>query len=132
MDLDEGSYMILKAAPGAYSCSRLPLPKTWDSIHRPHVALVVPMNSKILRIMLSEPCDGDTCPLKVSNLDDISHGDIVEVKYSAVEYRYFRKDSGGWTKVGSSDDPFFVEVFTAGLSPLYLVSLDEFSDHADE
>ncbi|MCF2136248.1 MAG: hypothetical protein K9W43_03325 [Candidatus Thorarchaeota archaeon] len=123
MKLDEGSFMVLKAAPGAYSCSSLPLPQSWDPVKRPHVALLIPTGNELFRVMLSTPQNNND-HLEISNLSKIDVGSIIEIRYGEVEYKYFRKDSTGWTNVGASDDPFFVEVFTSGLTPLYLIALE--------
>ncbi len=115
--------MVLKAAPGAYSCSTLPLPQEWDPIRRPHVALLLPSGDGIFRVMLS--CPENHRKLMVnSTIDGVKRGSIIEIRYDETEFSYYRKESSGWTKVGASGDPFFVEVFTSGLNPLYLIALE--------
>ncbi len=131
MKIDEGSYLVLETAVGAFSCKRPKLPRTWDHRNRPHVALLVAASADATRVLLSCPqelsesdCSDDlrshSIELEIRNLDLLPEKSIIEVRMSAVDYSYYRKDGAMWTKIAESTNPFTMEVFSYGLSPMRL------------
>jgi hypothetical protein len=121
--IDEGMLLVLRAANGAYSCRAPPIPKYWNPIDRPHVAVLVPTGSTIMRVFLSKPAaylSDSSEVLEVSDLDVLPEKSIIEVRNDTVEYNYYRKDNNTWTKVAESSSPFMVEVFSHGTTPIVL------------
>jgi len=56
--------------------------------------------------------------LAISDLDHLPIKSIIEIRHDNVEFSYYRKDEGLWTKVAESSSPFMVEVFSHGTSPI--------------
>ncbi|MBD3406428.1 MAG: hypothetical protein GF411_09980 [Candidatus Lokiarchaeota archaeon] len=117
MKLDEGTYVILQSAQGAYACRTLPIPKHWNPISRPHVALLIPDNGKVFKLYLSEPnleCTLEGNPILVSDFDTIPDRAIIEIRYTCLNYCFYRRDRDIWIKVAEADSPFIIEVFSYG------------------
>ena len=123
MTIDEGTYLVLRSASGAFTCRYPPVPKKWNSVDRPHVALLLPDDGNIFSVFLSQPED-DTSKLEqaleVSDLSRIPPKSIIEIRHSNAQYAYYRRDNGSWTKVAEASDPFVVEVFSHGYAPIVM------------
>ena len=123
MTIDEGTYLVLRSASGAFTCRYPPVPKKWNSVDRPHVALLLPDAGNIFSVFLSQPED-DTSKkeqaLEVSDLNRIPPKSIIEIRHSNAQYAYYRRDNGSWTKVAEASDPFVVEVFSHGYAPIVM------------
>ena len=120
MIIDNGAYLMLRSAIGAYTCRKPRVPSKWNSVDRPHVAVLMPSNDKVFRLFLSNPV-GTENPghrLEVANLEELPAKSIVEVRHGNLDYRYYRRDNAMWTKVAESRNPFTVEVFSHGCTPI--------------
>jgi hypothetical protein len=123
MPIDDATYLILRSATGAFTCKYPPVPKMWNSIDRPHVALLIPEDRGIFPVFLSKPVDspvGVARPLETVDLTQMPAKSIIEVRHSSSHYAYYRRDNGSWTKVAEACDPFVVEVFSHGYTPISL------------
>ncbi len=123
MTIDEGTYLVLRSASGAFTCRYPPIPKRWNSVDRPHVALLLPDAGNIFSVFLSNPEDDESKTdrsLEVSDLDRIPSKSIIEIRYSNAQLAYYRRDNGSWTKVAEASDPFVVEVFSHGYAPIVM------------
>lgn len=123
MTIDEGTYLVLRSASGAFTCRYPPVPKKWNSVDRPHVALLLPDVGGIFSVFLSKPEDGESKleqSLEVSDLGRIPPKSIIEIRHSNAQYAYYRRDNGSWTKVAEASDPFVVEVFSHGYAPIVM------------
>ncbi|MHA1862424.1 MAG: hypothetical protein ACTSWA_01545 [Candidatus Thorarchaeota archaeon] len=121
MSIDEGTYLVLRSASGAFTCRYPPVPKIWNSIDRPHVALLLPDTNGIFPVFLSQPeKDGQQQPEKLETVDlsTLPTKSIIEIRHSNAHYAYYRRDNGSWTKVAEASDPFVVEVFSHGYAPI--------------
>jgi hypothetical protein len=123
MTIDEGTYLVLRSASGAFTCRYPPVPKKWNPVDRPHVALLLPDAGNIFSVFLSQPED-DTSKmeqaLEISDLNRIPSKSIIEIRHSNAQYAYYRRDNGSWTKVAEASDPFVVEVFSHGYAPIIM------------
>ncbi len=123
MMIDEGAYLIFQSAMGAFSCRVPALPTEWDASKRPHVAHLVPLEHNVFRVYLSTPkrIPGTVqYQFLIGDLSLLPAHSIIEVRYDSVEFSYYRKDDGIWTKVAESDNPFTLEVFSHGVTPIVL------------
>ena len=123
MTIDEGTYLVLRSASGAFTCRYPPVPKKWNPIDRPHVALLLPDAGGIFSVFLSKPEDDKSKKeqsLQVSDLNRIPPKSIIEIRHSNAQYAYYRRDNGSWTKVAEACDPFVVEVFSHGYAPIIM------------
>ena len=123
MIVDEGVYLILRSAVGAYSCKTPPLPRTWTPTDRPHIANLVCLDSQVFRVYQSTPqrIPGRMAyEFLVNNLDSLPTSSIIEIRYNSMKFCYYRRDNGSWTKVAESNDSFTVEVFSHGSSPVVM------------
>ncbi|KXH77177.1 MAG: hypothetical protein AM326_05550 [Candidatus Thorarchaeota archaeon SMTZ-45] len=123
MTIDEGTYLVLRSASGAFTCRYPPVPKRWNSIDRPHVALLLPNAGVIFSVFLSTPEDDESevdRRLEVSDLDRLPSKSIIEIRHSNAQYAHYRRDNGAWTKVAEASDPFVVEVFSHGYAPIIM------------
>ncbi len=118
MNIDEGAYLVLKSATGAFSCSEPPLPQTWSPTIRPYVALLLLIQDEVQRLLLSHPTKNGT--LEISDIESLPEKSIIEIRTDSRDYSYFRKDKAVWTKVAAAQDPFLVEVFSHGGSPVVM------------
>ncbi|MGY5871208.1 MAG: hypothetical protein RTV72_03095 [Candidatus Thorarchaeota archaeon] len=121
MSIDEGTYLVLRSASGAFTCRYPPVPKIWNSLDRPHVALLLPDMNGIFPVFLSQPeNDGEDSPEKLETVDltTLPTKSIIEIRHSNAHYAYYRRDNGSWTKVAEASDPFVVEVFSHGYAPI--------------
>ena len=120
MIIDKGAYLMLRSAIGAYTCRKPPVPSKWNSVDRPHVAVLMPSNDGVFRLFLSNPV-GTENPgqkLEVTKMEELPVQSIVEVRHCNLDYRYYRRDNGMWTKVAEARNPFVVEVFSHGCTPI--------------
>jgi hypothetical protein len=123
MTIDEATYLILRSASGAFSCRYPPVPRNWNPVDRPHVAMLLPDTAGIFSVFLSNPEDGDSKSrqsLEVSDLDRLPAKTVIEIRHSNSQYAYYRRDNGSWTKVAEASDPFVVEVFSHGYAPIIM------------
>ncbi|MHA2425463.1 MAG: hypothetical protein ACXAEF_11795 [Candidatus Thorarchaeota archaeon] len=123
MTIDEGTYLVLLSASGAFTCRYPPVPKIWNSVDRPHVALLLPDAGTIFSVFLSKPAADQSKKeqsLEVSDLNRIPSKSIIEIRHSNAQYAYYRRDNGSWTKVAEASDPFVVEVFSHGYAPIVM------------
>lgn len=123
MTIDEATYLILRSASGAFSCRYPPVPRYWNPIDRPHVAMLLPDEGSIFSVFLSNPeDDGSNQPqsLEVSDLNRLPIKTVIEIRHSNAQYAYYRRDNGSWTKVAEASDPFVVEVFSHGYAPIIM------------
>lgn len=118
MPIDDATYLILRSATGAFTCKYPPVPKTWNPVDRPHVALLIPEDRGIFTVFLSYP-NSDKA-LETVDLTQMPTKSIIEVRHTSSHYAYYRRDNGSWTKVAEASDPFVVEVFSHGYAPISL------------
>jgi hypothetical protein len=129
MSIDEGTYLVLRSASGAFTCRYPPVPKIWNSVDRPHVALLLPDMNGIFPVFLSKPeDDGDSSSkyLETKDLTTLPTKSIIEIRHSNAHYAYYRRDNGSWTKVAEASDPFVVEVFSHGYAPIVMNMIPTF------
>jgi len=118
--IDKGAYLMLRSAIGAYTCRKPPIPSKWNSVDRPHVAVLMPSDEEVFRLFLSNPV-GTENPghrLEIAKLDELPTRSIIEVRHCNLDYRYYRRDNAMWTKVAEARNPFVVEVFSHGCTPI--------------
>jgi hypothetical protein len=123
MTIDEGTYLVLRSASGAFTCRYPPVPRNWNSIDRPHVALLLPDSNGIFTVFLSTPEEmSSEIPQKLitADLSKLPTKSIIEIRHSNAHYAYYRRDNGAWTKVAEANDPFIVEVFSHGYAPIVM------------
>ncbi|MHA1960842.1 MAG: hypothetical protein ACW99U_11450 [Candidatus Thorarchaeota archaeon] len=131
MNIDEGAYLVLSAAKGAFSTRLPPFPKEWNPIDRPYVAHLISHSDEIFRVYMSNPrsrtanCDLD---LSMQRIEDLPAKSLVEVKHDSIDYSYYRRDSGMWTKVGEAQHPFLIEVYSRGSDPILLTTTHDSRD----
>ena len=102
LNIDDKMYHTLLSSSGSLYFKELPVPRDWSSIHRPHVAVLYCENKKVFRFFLSTPCKNEKiCVWDAKNLE---YNSLVEIKYSDLDYRYYRRDSKAWTMVGEARD----------------------------
>jgi hypothetical protein len=89
---------FLRSTMGSTSYRRLPVPTQWDAVSRPHVALLDSAGDRAFCFFLSHPSPEDR-GLSVAGLRSAEMGTIVEVRHSALDYRYYRRDSEVWRPV---------------------------------
>ena len=129
MTIDEGTYLVLQSASGAFTCRYPPVPKKWNSADRPHVALLLPDAGGIFSVFLSKPEDDESKEergLEVADLNRIPPKSIIEIRHSNAQHAYYRRDNGSWTKVAEASDPFVVEVFSHGYAPIIMNMIPSF------
>ncbi|MFW9844418.1 MAG: hypothetical protein ACFFEV_07570 [Candidatus Thorarchaeota archaeon] len=119
MSIDEGTYLVLRSASGAFTCRYPPVPKIWNSVDRPHVALLIPDMNGIFPVFLSQP-EKDTGYLVTKDLAQLPTKSIIEIRHGNAHFAYYRRDNGSWTKVAEASDPFIVEVFSHGYAPIIM------------
>ena len=118
--IDKGAYLMLRSAIGAYTCRKPPIPSKWNSVDRPHVAVLMPSDENVFRLFLSNPI-GTKNPghrLEIAKLEELPSKSIIEVRHCNMDYRYYRRDNAMWTKVAEARNPFVVEVFSHGCTPI--------------
>jgi hypothetical protein len=122
MTIDEATYLILRSASGAFSCRYPPVPKNWNPVDRPHVAMLLPDSGGIFSVFLSNPENDSKSKqtLEVSDLNRLPTKTVIEIRHSNAQYAYYRRDNGSWTKVAEASDPFVVEVFSHGYAPIIM------------
>lgn len=109
--IDAGIFQALSSSYGAFSCRTPPVPKLWDCVDRPHVALLVPINDDIFPVFLSQPRQTRSGEmLEIVPLNSLPSTSMIEIRHNGADYRYYRRDRVMWTKVGESRNPFHVEV----------------------
>lgn len=123
MTIDEGTYLVLRSASGAFTCRYPPVPRNWNPIDRPHVALLLPDANGIFSVFLSQPEEKESSrPQRLETLDlsRLPTKSIIEIRHSNAHYAYYRRENGAWTKVAEATDPFIVEVFSHGYAPIVM------------
>ena len=117
--IDEGTYLVLRSASGAFTCRYPPVPKKWNPVDRPHVALLIPDVSGIFPVFLSQP-EEESGYLITKDLTQLPTKSIIEIRHGNSHFAYYRRDNGSWTKVAEASDPFVVEVFSHGYAPIVM------------
>lgn len=119
--IDEGTYLVLRSASGAFTCRYPPVPKKWNPIDRPHVALLLHDSNRIFPVYLSQPDPlSNDLDLTTTDLSKLPTKSIIEIRHSNSHFAYYRRDNGSWTKVAEATDPFIVEVFSHGYAPVVM------------
>lgn len=121
--IDEGTYLVLRSASGAFTCRYPPVPKKWNPVDRPHVALLLPDVTGIFPVFLSQPeesSSGSSTYLITKDLTQLPTKSIIEIRHGNSHFAYYRRDNGSWTKVAEASDPFVVEVFSHGYAPIVM------------
>ncbi|TFG34386.1 hypothetical protein EU527_03505 [Candidatus Thorarchaeota archaeon] len=119
--IDEGTYLVLRSASGAFTCRYPPVPKKWNSIDRPHVALLLHDSDRIFPVFLSQPDPySNNLDLETADLSKLPTRSIIEIRHNNSHFAYYRRDNGSWTKVAEANDPFIVEVFSHGYAPVVM------------
>lgn len=128
--IDEGTLLVLKSASGAFTCRKPLIPKKWNPVDRPHVAKLVSTGTNIFRVYLSKPNNSDNISntLEVYELDSLPRNTIIEIKFDSVAFNYYRFEDGLWTKVAESNNPFMMEVFSHGSTPIVIDVSNELVD----
>jgi len=124
--IDEGTYLVLRSASGAFTCRYPPVPKKWNSIDRPHVALLLLDSNRVFPVFLSQPDPNlASDDLETTDLTKLPSKSIIEIRHDNSHYAYYRRDNGSWTKVAEANDPFIVEVFSHGYAPIVMNLITE-------
>ena len=120
--IDEGTLLVLKSASGAFTCRKPLIPTIWNPVDRPHVARLVSTGTEIFRVYLSKPKNSDSTKntLEVLELGSLPRNTIIEVKFDSIAFNYYRYEDGLWTKVAESNNPFMMEVFSHGSTPIVI------------
>lgn len=121
---DIGTYNVLRSAIGSSSHRELPVPRRWDPIDRPHVALIEIIGDHVLSFLISQPstdCEG----IWVKDLGSVQDDTVIEVKHNRSDYKYYRRSGEYWAKVAEKKDQFFVDVYQRGPYPLTVPTLDD-------
>jgi hypothetical protein len=129
MTIDEGTYLVLRSASGAFTCRYPPIPRSWNSLDRPHVALLLPDTNGIFPVFLSQPEvneQGQPKRLETMDLNKLPIKSIIEIRHANAHYAYYRRDKDSWTKVAEANDPFIVEVFSHGYAPVMMNMMAQF------
>ncbi len=82
---DRDTYNVIRLANGCSSHRNLPVPKHWNSVERPHVALVDTSNDRVFCFLLSQPTENNE-EMRVKDLSSIQGTVVVEVKHSHSDY----------------------------------------------
>ena len=97
MTIDEGTYLVLRSATGAFTCRYPPVPKKWNPVDRPHVALLLPDAGGIFSVFLSQPENDKSRKeqsLEVSDLNRLPSKSIIEIRHTNAQLAYYRRASG--------------------------------------
>jgi hypothetical protein len=115
---------VLHTAVGSSTHRTLPVPKHWNSVDRPHVALVESEGDRVFYFLLSQPPNGDG-EIWVKDLESIQGDVVVEIRHNNSDYRYYRRDGKNWTMVAEKRDQFFLDVYQRGSYPIAVATLDD-------
>ena len=120
--IDEATLLVLKSASGVFTCRKPLIPQKLNPVDRPHVARLVSTGTNIFRVFLSKPKNsGETTnTLEVFELDSLPRKAIIEIKFDSVAFNYYRFEDGLWTKVAESNNPFMIDVFSHGSTPIVI------------
>lgn len=85
---------------GNYVIRRPGIPKWWDPVARPHVAVIMrnPMNGEDIRYFLSKCGEKDSkgrTTLDVGDIDTLPEGSLLEVKYNATKANLYKLEMVG-------------------------------------
>ncbi len=119
--IDESTLLIMQSAMGAYTCRTPPIPRKWDSLNRPHVALLIHSDDYIFRVFLSKPSNMPNSNeelLDVSDLESLPQGSVVEIRNDSTDISYYLRENDLWKKVAESKNPFLMEIYSHGSFPL--------------
>ena len=83
-----------------YVIRRPGIPRWWDPVARPHVAVIVknPVNGGATRYFLSRCGEKDSkgrTSLDVGNIDNLPEGTLLEVRYSAIKANLYKLEMVG-------------------------------------
>ncbi|MFX1482818.1 MAG: hypothetical protein ACFFCP_06465 [Promethearchaeota archaeon] len=121
---DTNTYNVIRLAAGCSSYRSLPVPRHWNMIDRPHVALMETLPDRVFCFLVSQPSE-DNDEIWVKDLSTIQGAIVVEVKHNHSDYRYYRRDGQTWTMVAERRDHFFIDVYQRGNHPLTIPTLDD-------
>ena len=121
---DTDTYNVLWLAVGSSSHRNLPVPKHWNSVDRPHVALVESAGDRVFCFLLSQPSENNG-EMWVRDLASVQGNVLVEVKHNNSDYRYYRRDGQNWTMIAEKRDQFFVDVYQRGSYPIAVATLND-------
>lgn len=121
---DIGTYNVLRSAVGSSLYRYLPVPKDWDPLDPPHVALIESTGDRVFCFLISQYLDTSE-EIWVKNINSIQSDAIIEVKYSRYDYRYYRRNGENWTMVAEKKDQFFVDIYQRGEYPITVPTLDD-------
>ncbi len=85
---------------GNYVIRRPGIPKWWDPVARPHVAVIMrdPINGGDIKYFLSKCGEKDSkgrTALDVADIDSLPKGTLLEVKYSATKANLYKMEMVG-------------------------------------
>ena len=121
---DTNTFNVLRSATGCSSHKDLPVPKQWNSVDRPHVALVESFFDWVFSFLISQPSE-DSKEMWIKDLISVQSEAVLEVKHTNSDYRYYRRDGQTWTKVAEKRDQFFIDIYQNGSHPLTVPTLDD-------
>ena len=121
---DIDTYNVLRLAAGSTTHKSLPVPKQWNSIDRPHVALLEYTHDRVFSFLISQP-SSDERELWIRDLNTVQSDAVIEVKHSNSDYRYYRRDGRNWLKVAEKRDQFFIDIYQRGSHPITVPTLDD-------
>ncbi|RLI56990.1 MAG: hypothetical protein DRO87_01965 [Candidatus Thorarchaeota archaeon] len=83
-----------------YVLRRPAIPRWWDPVSRPHVAIIVrdPVTKTEIRYFLSSrgtPCSNGRTTLDVSDIDALPEGTLIEVRFNATRANLYRLEMVG-------------------------------------
>jgi hypothetical protein len=96
MAFQSGASTSMTETVSDYILVRRPsLPRWWDPVARPHVAVIVedPMNDSAIRYYLSRTGDSDQdgrIPLEVSDIERLPEGALLEVRFNMTKANLYR------------------------------------------
>lgn len=121
---DIDTYNVLRLAAGSTMYKDLPIPKQWNSIDRPHVALLEYTYDRVYSFLISQPSN-DEKELWIRDLNTIQNDAVLEVKHTNSDYKYYRRHGQNWLKVAERHDQFFIDVYQRGNNPVVVPTLDD-------
>jgi hypothetical protein len=108
---------FMHSVVGSTAYARLPVPTQWNAVDRPHVALLNSTNDMTFRFLMSNVSPEDN-QLSVMDLGFTRTGTMVEVRHSALDYRYYRRDGEIWLLVARVRNRFLMEIYDRPGSPV--------------
>ncbi len=110
---------FLRSAPGSASYRTLPIPKEWDVVDRPHVALLDAVDDTVFCFFVSSP-SREGSELNVKDMRELPVGTIIEVRYNGLDYRYYRREEEAWRLVAEVRSHLLMEIYDLANIPVLL------------